>query len=350
MTRYRRPPPYDPNQPDLFGAAPVTPIRPSLPYVQRNPGEPLTPLVKERRAEQLSASISLLEPPTPADTTYLHSIFSHVALPRSKVKAHEFHRSCGTAQIVVQSGYLADADGHLVRQPVPYGPLPRLFLMYLTRTAKRLKSPEIPLGDSVAQFMQQLGSRYCTGGARGSLTAFRTQAMAFSAAKLTLSLPPAGPHGARTLMTQPIREFEAWRPNAQGDMVWPRRLVLSTDFYDEIQAHSVPLDDRAIAILQQSPFALDVYVWLAARLRQLTRPTDLKWAALLHQFGAEYKQSDNLLRSFRKDFLTVLTRVIAVYRAAKVEKIDGGIRLHQSPPPVPEEGGRVYSLPAKASA
>jgi Plasmid encoded RepA protein len=41
---------------------------------------------------------------------------------------------------------------------------------------------------------------------------------------------------------------------------------LSAEYFESLQEHGVPLDERALAALAHSPLALDVYAWLAQRL------------------------------------------------------------------------------------
>jgi len=42
-------------------------------------------------------------------------------------------------------------------------------------------------------------------------------------------------------------------------------VVLSDDFYQEIQAHPVPNDLEAVKVLAASPAILDLYIWLSYR-------------------------------------------------------------------------------------
>jgi hypothetical protein len=44
------------------------------------------------------------------------------------------------------------------------------------------------------------------------------------------------------------------------------RHPLSAEYFESLQEHGVPLDERALAALAHSPLALDVYAWLAQRL------------------------------------------------------------------------------------
>ena len=53
-------------------------------------------------------------------------------------------------------------------------------------------------------------------------------------------------------------------PNSFNSVV-----VLSAEFYDELVAHAVPIDLRALKALKSSPLALDIYSWLTYRMSYL---------------------------------------------------------------------------------
>ena len=53
-----------------------------------------------------------------------------------------------------------------------------------------------------------------------------------------------------------------WSPrDPEQQPLWPSVVVLSTEFYDELVAHAVPIDLRALKALKGSPLALDIYSW-----------------------------------------------------------------------------------------
>ena len=116
--------------------------------------------------------------------------------------------------------------------------------------------------------------------------------------------------------------------------MWPGALELTPDFYDTLRTHAVPLDHRALAALKHSALALDVYTWLAHRLRRVDSPRGVKlsWMNLHDQFGQEYANP----KDFKKKFRTVLQQVQQVYPDARVSPTPGGILLHESRPPVPQ--------------
>ena len=101
----------------------------------------------------------------------------------------------------------------------------------------------------------------------------------------------------------------------------------------------MPLDHRALSALKHSALALDIYSWLAHRLRRVNKQGGVKvrWENLRDQFGQEYHHS----KDFKKEFRSVLRQVWLVYPTARIEEVIGGILLKPSPPPIPKSGVHV---------
>ena len=76
--------------------------------------------------------------------------------------------------------------------------------------------------------------------------------------------------------------------------------------------------------------SLDIYVWLAWRLHQITRATPISWAAVHAQFGAGFKAA----KHFKPAFTEALAAAVAAYPEARVELTENGITLLPSRPPV----------------
>ena len=83
--------------------------------------------------------------------------------------------------------------------------------------------------------------------------------------------------------------------------------------------------------------ALDIYIWLAYRLRALAKPTAVSWPAMFAQFGAGFAE----LRNFKPKFQEALAFALAVYPAAVVKVETTGLVLHPSRPPVEN---RIFPL------
>jgi hypothetical protein len=272
------------------------------------------------------ATIIAGEPPAGKDMAFSHTILCQVGLPRSKTDEREFMRRNGEAWMNVQAGWLDEGNGP-VQQPIPYGPMPRLALAWVSTYAKRYGTREIPIGHSAAEFLRLLGMD--TQGNR--YTALRRQMHALAACRLQLG------YKGRTFNGQPVEQFDAWIANGGSEgqrALWPGTMLLSERYFTELMDSAVPLDNRALIALRGSALALDVYAWLAHRLHRIEgRPLILHWHNLRDQFGQEYKGKDPD-KDFKKEFLPTLSKVQTVYPKAKIRQVTGGLMLMASPPPV----------------
>ena len=115
--------------------------------------------------------------------------------------------------------------------------------------------------------------------------------------------------------------------------LWNSVVVLSTEFYDELVAHAVPIDLRALKALKGSPLALDIYSWLTYRMSYLRKPCLIPCEALQTQFGADYGR----LRDFKRKFLRHLAEVLHVYPRARVAERPHGLLLRPSPTHLPRQ-------------
>ena len=282
---------------------------------------------KEQELIQVGAEI-LGQPATGSDFAFVHTVLCQVGLPRSKVDGDHFMRQSGAAWVNVQAGYLDEGRGP-VQQPVPYGPMPRLALAWVSSYSKRHGTREIPIGDSAAEFLRLMGMD--AQGAR--YTTLRKQTNALAACRLQLG------YKGRTYNGQPVEQFDAWQSNAGTGQrsLWPGVMVLSEHYFRELAENAVPLDNRALHALKGSALALDIYTWLAHRLYRMNGETRLYWLSLRGQFGQEYigKNAD---KDFKTAFLLALRAVLVVYPQAVVEQIRGGLRLKPSPPPIAFKG------------
>lgn len=284
----------------------------------------------KRENELVAVSAEIMgQSPTGNDFAFMHAVMCQVGLPRAKVEGERFMRQSGAAWVNVQAGFLDEGHGPVL-QPVPYGPMPRLALAWLSTYAKRHSTREIPIGDSAAEFLRLMdmddqGARYAT---------LRKQMNALAACRLQLG------YKGRTYNGQPVEQFDAWVANRETGQraLWPGVMVLSDHYFRELVDNAVPLDNRALHALKGSALALDVYAWLAHRLHRIEgRPVILYWTNMREQFGQEY-QGKNADKDFKREFLKCLRAVLAVYPQAKVKQVTGGLMLMASPPPIPYKG------------
>lgn len=290
----------------------------------------------------IEASLAVPEDPDFEDTAFLHAIFCQVGLPRSKVEGDQFLRRSGDAWLNVQAGLLDEGAGP-VQQPLPYGPLPRLALAFMSTIAVKYRTKEIPMGDSASEFLKMMGM---TDRSSRRYENLRKQMHALAACRLQLG------YLGRNFSGQPISQFDAWLSNKDTGQrsFWPGALVLSEDYYKALITSAVPLNFQAMHAIKGSALALDVYVWLAHRLHRINAPSyDLTWARLKDQFGQEY-QGANASKDFKTKFRIALKNVKMVYPKAQVEVIEGGLRLFHSPPPVTPTVKRIPQTDPKSGS
>jgi hypothetical protein len=117
--------------------------------------------------------------------------------------------------------------------------------------------------------------------------------------------------------------------SSQGTL-WEDRVVLDEAFYAALRDHPVPLLEAAIRQLRDRSMSLDLYVWLAWRLHQLGKRTQISWPAVYGQFGNGFKA----IRQFKPRFIEALAAALAAYPEARVEAEETGITIHPARPPV----------------
>ena len=245
-------------------------------------------------------------------------------LPHRRPRGHRFERVNGRYSLLLEA-----------RRSVglPYGIYPRLILVYLTTAAVRSKSPEIHLGATANNLARKLGLSTVSG-PRGTAHRLEDQLNRLLCLRLdwqtSIGLHPIS-SGSKLVTAggaawlKPLRRLLPRRPT------WRSHIVLGQDFFEEITRSAVPVDLRALRLLQRSPLALDLYVWLTYRMSYLRRPTLVPWEGLQAQLGADYAR----LRDFRRKALAHLTNVICVYPALRVRQTDSGLYLYPSRPHVP---------------
>ena len=290
-------------------------------------GSPLP--VHTARIIKFAADIADAPPERP---DFLHTVLCQVGLPRSATEQTRFERRNGMASLLLEAGSLWSGKSWL-QQPLPFGTRPRLALVHISSEAVRTKSATIDVGRSLHDFMKRLGI-----GTNGrEYKNFRQQMRALSACRMTLG------YGNTTLDAKPIERFSTWNHVEDSVDLDPGVIELTPKFFESLREQAVPLDPRALAALQKSALSLDLYTWLSHRLHRVTRLTGdrVTWANLREQFGQEYTAS----KTFKRNVLSGLRAVKAVYPDARLDEVRGGFVLLPSKPPVPKTllQGRLIS-------
>lgn len=286
----------------------------------------------ERHLVDMAAAVLAVENPALGIS---YSGFCLTALPHRKLAdTDRWERIGHNVTLVVEPGSLPDSEGVTRVHGVPYGSRARMILLYLQTRAIQTGSPEVELGGSMRDWLGRMNIP--VGGK--SFKDVRDQANRISACHLTFVWKTD--RGAKFAKDSIVKGGIALHEldDDRQPRLWVDTVRLSDAFFQALREHPVPVNEAALMQIANDSPALDVYIWLAYRLRSLTGPASVSWAALHQQFGAGYK----LLRQFKPKFIGTLKEALAVYPEAKVTMDDAGIVLHPSRPPIPErEAARI---------
>ena len=301
---------------------------------------------RERRLVDAATSIYLEDAQRIA---YQHSVLCQAAMPYQRVPDRRWDCRNGRIVLRVTAGEVLDPrTGEYVDTPLPFGSRVRLILMHVNAEALRQQSPTIEVETSLTAFQKKIIGRTPNG---REIAAFKDQLTSLAAAQVRLGMTdPTGQHAVQ-VNTQIITALDLWAPgHPEQKVIWPSIIRLSTDYYDSLVTHAVPLDERAIAALANSAMALDIYAWLAQRLHRIPPGHSqlVPWVTLHEQFGLRYKR----IRAFRASFIQKLHVVQHQYPEARLEEDNQGVWLRHSPPPIKRItlGAQPPSIPPDTSA
>jgi len=288
----------------------------------RKGAKTLVPDPERRRLVDIAAEL-LEEESRAIGITY--SGFCLTALPHRRLPDNRhWVRTSPRVTLMVEPGRLPH-DERLYG--VPYGSRARLILLYLQTQAMQTNSPEVELGRSMREWMGRLG--VSLGGQ--SYRDVRDQANRISACRLTFSWHQSNGIGFKrdSIVDGGITLHD--EDDRQGRL-WVDTVHLSPMFFQALRKHPVPIWEPALRYISNKSMSIDVYIWLAYRLHQLTGATKVSWPALHAQFGAGFKG----LHHFKPRFAEATVMACVVYPEAAVDITDQGLMLHPSPPPIPE--------------
>lgn len=278
----------------------------------------------------------------PEALLYQHTVFCQTGLPYRNpgVSVRVWEQRQGKVALRVEAGVANDPErDEFVELGLPFGPKPRLILAYLNSEALKNGSPMIEVEDSLTAFVRRL--RVDTNGR--NLRTLKDQLGRLSTATVRLAVRD-GERGFQ-VNAQIIDAFDLWFPkDARQRVLWPSVVELSHRYFESLQRHAVPLDERAVASLAHSAMGLDIYAWLAQRLHRIDpkKPQFIPWTGLKAQFGWHYGRMDKFKAVLRRTVSMVQTQ----YPGAKLELDQAGATLRNSPPPVKRRLVLIKSAPA----
>jgi hypothetical protein len=264
---------------------------------------------------------------------YSYSGLCLTSLPHRKLADDKaWERTVGPLTLIIEPGRIKLGDGPSKMVGVPHGARARLILIYLQTQAILTNSREVSLGRSMRQWMGRMG--LSVGGETAAALREQARRIAICTMRFTWKADQIG--GSPTMMTNEriIKSGLFFQDASTGDdrqdSLFDDRVLLDSDFFEQLRRHPVPLQDAAIQQLKDSSTALDIYVWLAYRLHYLQKRTAIGWRDLYEQFGAGYRH----MWAWKPKFLQALAEAVAAYPEARVDVEDTHILLHPSPPPI----------------
>ena len=258
---------------------------------------------------------------------YMARALTQATMPHRQPDTNEFTRTNGNFTLTMLAP---------TKTGLPYGSLPRLLMAWTTTEAVLKKEPVLVLGDSLSEFMKQLGETGRSGGQWGNIPRIKKQTTALFSSFVSCHYEDDEYTGIGNTVIAKQADLW-WHPKDPDQTAFFQSTVeLSQDFFDEILRHPVPVDLRALKALKRSPMKLDIYNWLTYRMSYLSRPSVIPWEGLQMQFGAGYPFTTRGKLDFKRAFLRHLRGVLAVYPDARVEDQQAGLLLKPSPTHVPK--------------
>jgi hypothetical protein len=262
----------------------------------------------------------------PAELGFMARMMVLCTLPHSDPgdDVREFSRRNGNYELWVQAG---------PNKKLPSGSYPRLLFAWICREIIRTKDRELVLGDSLSDFMRELGLEV-TGGRWGTIARFKNQVERTLHARILALYETESEDGMKGRSSgkyvDVAEEWDLWWDYSEPNQstFWQSTLTVGKGLYDEIMAHPVPFDMRVMKAIKQSPLAIDLYLWLTFRMSYLNKPVAIGWKQLHEQFGADYSQVNN----FRTKCLKYLTDIQKAWPELHFTTPRGRLKLIPSGP------------------
>jgi hypothetical protein len=262
--------------------------------------------------------------------SHVYSAWCHAGMPHKKPReeAANWRIETDYVTLLIEPGTRVEADGQERPVGLPFGSYARLILIDWQTEALERTSRDVLMGPSLKASLKRMGLPH--GGKVMELV--REQVERLASCRFTFHLKTTSGRGAVTNVN--IVDHIEYCEAKTGGLArrYVERIRLSEIFYQQLRAHPVSVDRASVIAIRNSSMALDLYMWLAYRLRSLENEKAIGWAALKGQFGGGV----SAMRNFKPLFSENLQLALSVYRTANVVMTSTGVLLRPSPPPVPQ--------------
>lgn len=306
-------------------------------YTAREPGRnaPIDILTGRRGSRIIEAAAGHMSDETAPDRavrSHVYSAWCHAGMPHKKPRVEDANWRIETdyVTLLIEPGTRVQADGQEAPVGLPFGSYARLILIDWQTEALEKGSRDVVMGPSLKASLKRMGLPH--GGKVMELV--REQVERLATCRFTFHLKTTERRGAvaNVNIVDNIEYCEVGGPGGRARR-YVERVRLSEVFYQQLRAHPVSVDKASIMTIRNSSMALDLYMWLAYRLRSLDGDKAISWTALKGQFGGGV----TAMRNFKPLFNENLQLALSVYRAANVSMTSDGVTLRPSPPPVPQK-------------
>jgi hypothetical protein len=271
--------------------------------------------------------------PTGEDLAFISAPLCHVFFPHSNPgdEVDFWKQSHGNFKLSIEATRILNPEtDEPERVGLPYGPKPRLILSLLNTVMLKQKSPEVILGNSLTNF---IGDHLGLSTDGRTINEVKNQLARLSTSLISATYTIEKNHSQHDSLKL-IRGIDIWwTKDANQRHLWGNHLRFSDDYFNDVMAHGVPVDKRALNFLSGNALGLDVYAFLAHRLHHIKpeKPVQISWKAMKDQFGQSYGRMDK----FKAVFRHTLKLVLGVYQDAKIEEVlNKGFILSNSKPPI----------------
>ncbi len=288
-------------------------------------------------------------PPSEKDRGYLTRQLVQVTLPHSDMKNQEvFQSRNGAITLSIRSGFDTEENKHI---GLPYGTVPRILMYWLTSEVLRTKSRKIYLGETMSDFMRDIGMNPSKGGVRSDSARLKDQMNRLFRSIITIDVAAdkEGRKGKGWQSMQVAEKGALWWDEAEQEIINKKRskkeqpslfesyIVLTESFYNMIINSPVPLDKRALSVLKNSSLSLDLYAFAVHKSYTLNytknKEQRITWRSFMEQLGANYSD----VKDFRKKAIETFGKIQMVYPKFNIEYVRGGFIIKAAPPAIPQK-------------
>lgn len=246
--------------------------------------------------------------------------------------AREWQMSHGECELLIEGGRISKrGEPRKFRDcSVPYGYLARLLFTYISGQAVKTQSRHIDLGHSMTRFMKRIG--ISVDGRSGKKLVTAVEDIASASFYLGYWDQDGSTH---TNFARVANRASFWQMPKDENQVtlWTPEMIISSDFYEQLQEHRVPVDIDHLSSLTRSPRRMDLYTWLSYRTHAIKEgKSDVIPVSYLQPVFAPDIKSHRLFKQRLKLDLIAIGKVYPRFRAEVEEEV---LVLRRSPPPIP---------------